>query len=147
MYPHTKLRGALAPAGLEGWCLSVPEVERHALLPLAMELWHQQAGIPDNASRGSLRQAWPLELRRWNGICRALGLELEAAPTAAQWQQRGPTISATDVRREENRNERWKKNGRGLVTTEQWQQYDQLGYLRLGPASWTRRNWRRSSSG
>lgn len=131
-YTRAKLRGALAPGGLEGWCISVPEVEQHALLPLAMELWHQRQDIRQRLAR--IRSlAWPQELHRWNGICRALGLEIEAAPTAAQWQQRGPTVSATHsaVTRTETRGGRRMP---GLITTEQWQQYDQQGYLRLGPA-------------
>jgi polysaccharide pyruvyl transferase WcaK-like protein len=41
-YTRTKLRGALAPSGLENYCISVTDAERGMFLPLAMELWHQR---------------------------------------------------------------------------------------------------------
>ena len=49
-YTRTKLRGALTPAGLQGWCISVADVERHALLPLAMELWYHRRAIEQRLS-------------------------------------------------------------------------------------------------
>lgn len=71
-YTRTKLKGALAAAGLERWCLSVGEAQRGEFLPLARDLWRQRDAVRDRLA--VLRsEACSQERRRWNEICRALG--------------------------------------------------------------------------
>ncbi|MQA30641.1 MAG: hypothetical protein GEU82_12530, partial [Luteitalea sp.] len=134
-YTRTKLRGALTRAGLEGWCISLADAERQALLPLAMELWGERERIRDRLARMS-SEAWPQELDRWKGICRALHLEPRGAPPVPPWQQPAPPVSAGGVavpgamqKRVINRGGETVSN---ILTDEQWRQYDQQGYLRLG---------------
>jgi polysaccharide pyruvyl transferase WcaK-like protein len=123
-YTRTKLRGALTPAGLQGWCISVADVERHALLPLAMELWHRRQAIQQRLVR-VYSDAASQERHRWVGICRALHLEPEALPVEAH--PRAPTASLTQ--------DAVKKGGDAvpdLLANDRWWQFEQQGYLRLG---------------
>ncbi|MGC4050679.1 MAG: polysaccharide pyruvyl transferase family protein [Paludibaculum sp.] len=116
-YTRTKLHGAQAAAGIEGWCLSVADVERGALLPLAMELWHERSNVRRRLSAASDR-AWSQEKQRWDGILRALRL----APSSADWPA-SPAIHVASG------------NGArhtGLISSDQWKEYDRNGYLRLG---------------
>jgi polysaccharide pyruvyl transferase WcaK-like protein len=78
-YTRVKLRGALSCAGLEEWCLSTTEVERGELLPLAGRLWQQRQTVQARLTRLHA-DAWPRELQRWNGICRALALTPPSFP-------------------------------------------------------------------
>ncbi|WP_321475233.1 polysaccharide pyruvyl transferase family protein [uncultured Paludibaculum sp.] len=116
-YTRTKLHGALASAGVEGWCLSVADVERGALLPLAMELWHQQAGICQRLAAAS-QQAWHHEKQRWDGILRAL----RVAPSSADL----PAPPAIHVALDGG------ASSAALISSDQWREYDRNGYLRLG---------------
>lgn len=116
-YTRTKHHGAQASAGVEGWCLTVAEVERGALLPLAMELWHQRAALRKRLAATS-QKAWHGEKQRWDGILRALRVE----PTTEPWPA-PPAIHVSSDR-----------SGipAGLISSEQWKEYDRNGYLRLG---------------
>ncbi len=124
-YTRTKLRGALAPADLQGWCISVADVERHALLPLAMELWYQRQAIQQRLIR-LFSDAVSQERHRWTGICRALDLEPEGFPVEAH--PRAPTVrlTAAAVKKGEDAVP-------DLLASDQWWQFEQQGYLRLGP--------------
>lgn len=119
-YTRVKLRGAMATAGLEGYCIPVEEVERGAFLPLAMELWHWRGKIGEHLAR--LRdeaRIWDAE--RWVGIAHALNLRAPGEPliAPARISSIGPFAPYTSVKR-------------GTITEEQWNQYDRDGYLRLG---------------
>ncbi|MBN9661488.1 MAG: polysaccharide pyruvyl transferase family protein [Acidobacteria bacterium] len=116
-YTRTKLHGAQVSAGADGWCLSVADVERGALLPLAMELWHQRHGVRKRLAAASQR-AWSHEPQRWAGILGALRL----TPSSVDW----PAAPAIHVKPEES------ASPTGLISSEQWKEYDRNGYLRLG---------------
>ena len=126
-YTRIKLRGALASAGLEGWCLSIGDAARGALLPLAAELWREREAV--RASLDTLRvDAWTREVRRWSEILHALHLTPTASPRCAvpaRESPSSPSISPSSITRE-----------RGAVsdilTDDQWQQFDRDGYLLLG---------------
>jgi polysaccharide pyruvyl transferase WcaK-like protein len=119
-YTRIKLRGALAAADLQGWCLSVEDAERGALLPLARELWHQRNAVRDRLAH--LRsEAWPRELRRWDEICRALCLESQAAPDPPLYISNRVVSSSTREQIITN-----------SLSEEQWWHCEQNGYLRLG---------------
>jgi polysaccharide pyruvyl transferase WcaK-like protein len=126
-YTRSKLRGALTPAGLDGWCISVAEAQRLALFPLAMELWHHRLKVRRRLARLFV-DTWPLELRRWDGICRALDLHPEGILAAPPQLERAAASSFA-----EGRCEREIDGMADLVTEEQWRRYEQQGYLRLGP--------------
>ena len=118
-YTRAKLRGAMAAAGLEGYCIPLEEAERGALLPLAMELWHWRDEV--RKQLGRLREeARVWEAERWTGICHALNLQSSGEPPApsrtASVGPFAPFISSMP----------------GILTEEQWSQYDRDGYLRLG---------------
>jgi polysaccharide pyruvyl transferase WcaK-like protein len=72
-YTRIKLRGAMAWAGLEDWCLSLADAEHGALLARALDLWQARAAVRQSllelAAAG--RAA---ETARWIGICNALQL-------------------------------------------------------------------------
>jgi polysaccharide pyruvyl transferase WcaK-like protein len=124
-YTRTKLRGALTPAGLQGWCISLADVERHALLPLALELWHHRRAI-EQRLLGVFSDAAAQELHRWIGICEALHLEPEALPAAPRPPAPAVSPRQTLVKRGENVVPE-------LLANDQWRQFDEQGYLRLGP--------------
>jgi polysaccharide pyruvyl transferase WcaK-like protein len=126
-YTRTKLRGALECAGLEGWCLPLGDAERGALLPLALELWHQRESVQGRLARLQER-AWPREQTRREAICRALRLE--------------PVSPSLPVEIRANASDGWpivdrgepmmSDDGHDILTEEQWQEFDQQGYLLLG---------------
>jgi polysaccharide pyruvyl transferase WcaK-like protein len=122
-YTRIKLRGAMACAGLEGWCLSAADAERGALLPLAVELWHQRQTVQARLARVHV-DAWPCERHRWNGICRALELTPRAALPRGDAAPCFPQTRTTT------------HEGGGAVpdilTDDQWQQFEKDGYLLLG---------------
>lgn len=126
-YTRTKLRGALTPAGLQGWCISVADVERHALLPLAMELWSQRRAIEQRLS-SVFSVAAAEEPHRWVGICQALHLEAEALPVAPCQQPSAVSRRSTPVKNV--------KKGEDavadLLANDKWWQFEEQGYLRLG---------------
>jgi polysaccharide pyruvyl transferase WcaK-like protein len=121
-YTRAKLRGPLTRASLEGWCIPLAEAERGAFLPLALELWHRRSAIHDRLV-GVRAQAWPLELKRWNGICRALGWQPEAAPKLADPPPLASAVAYSDTR---------DRTLTANLSDEQWRQYEENGYLRLG---------------
>jgi polysaccharide pyruvyl transferase WcaK-like protein len=124
-YTRIKLRGALAPAGLQRWCLSLADVERRALLPLAMELWHNRQAIQQHLL-GVCADAWSQERHRWAGICRSLYLEPEALPAVAH--SHAPIVSLTQAV-VKNRGVELVPD---LLANDRWWQFEQQGYLRLG---------------
>lgn len=62
-YTRIKLRGVLAPAGLENYCISLEAAELGTLLPLAAELWCKRSVIADRLAR-MRSEAWLQETRR-----------------------------------------------------------------------------------
>jgi polysaccharide pyruvyl transferase WcaK-like protein len=117
-YSQTKLRGALAAAGLECWCLSATTAEKGQLLPLAAELWHRRRDVAERLA--SLRaEAWPRELQRWDAICRTLRLEPTGRPDAPQ---ESPRLASPPRQ----------PAGPRAITETQWRAYEDKGYLRLG---------------
>ena len=123
-YTRTKLRGALTPAGLQGWCMSVADVERQALLPLAMELWHQRRAIEQRLLT-VFSDAAAQEPHRWVGICQALHLELEALPVAPRPEPPASSLGPALVKRGAD-------VVPDLLANDQWWQFEEQGYLRLG---------------
>jgi polysaccharide pyruvyl transferase WcaK-like protein len=120
-YTRIKLRGALAGAGLQGWCLGIADAERGALLPLAAELWHQREAVA--ASLHALHEvAWSRDAPRWSGICAALNLTPGRPATPPALRTSAATVRSTS-------------GGTDLahmLTDAQWQQFDRDGYLLLG---------------
>ena len=123
VYTRTKLRGALAPAGLAGWCLYLADAERGAFLPLAKELWHQRSEVIDRMTRLRM-DAWPQELRRWDEICRALRLEPRGTLRRPDQPLYSNNAVGTPIVPEARIT--------GILTEEQWGQYEKEGYLHLG---------------
>jgi polysaccharide pyruvyl transferase WcaK-like protein len=116
-YTRTKLRGALAWANLDGWCLVAEEAARGELLPLAAELWSRRDDV--RARLAELhRDGWSREVERWRAIASVLRLEMPGACSAAPATafSAPPRTSAP----------------RPQLTDEQWRSYDERGYLRLG---------------
>lgn len=123
-YTRTKLRGALSPSKLTGWCLSVDEAGRGSLLPLMMELWHKRYDVSERM-RESCFSSWPAERDRWSMLSGVLGtapLRLNELPTPRALKRQN--YSAASNQAEQARSP--------LITEEQWQDYQQNGYLRLG---------------
>ena len=120
-YTRSKLRGALAHAGMESWCVPLAEADRGALLALAMELWHRRREVCERLVR--LRaEAWPQEQQRWGEICGVLNLKPRAAdplPEPAEMTQSGCACHA-------------RERAAASIGDEQWREYEQKGYLRLG---------------
>ena len=114
-YTRTKLRGALSPAGLDGWAISVGDVERGALLPLAMELWHRRDAVREKLATARAA-ACPNENARWEEICAALELKPVAMP---QVSLPAPFPKVT-------------KAAAPFISEGQWELYDRQGYLKLG---------------
>jgi polysaccharide pyruvyl transferase WcaK-like protein len=118
-YTRVKLRGALAPAGLEGYAIPLQEAERGSFLPLALELWHWRDAVRKQLARLH-REAQAWEAERWRGVCRCLNLGANAEPSPAPPHPvsigpLGPFVSSP-----------------ATIAEEQWHQYDRDGYLRLG---------------
>lgn len=119
-YTRIKLRGALAPVGMENRCLALDDCASGALLATAVEEWHQRHGIQSRLV-AIQRDAWRQEVARWQGICAALNVghstPLPArpldTPRARTWQKGVRTMNRT-------------------LTEEQWSQFDRDGYLLLG---------------
>lgn len=76
---RVKLRGALAWADLQDWCLSLADAAEGMLLLLAMELWHERDAVRKRLARLHA-EAWPKEIQRWEAICQALHLPIGAEP-------------------------------------------------------------------
>ena len=119
-YTRTKLRGALAAAGQQGWCLPLEQVQQGSFLRLALELYHRRDGIR-NRLPGLLAEAAARELERWDGISRAFGLQ----PRATQVIRAAPPDSAIPP-------SATPCPATGLLSDEQWCRYERDGYLRLG---------------
>ena len=119
-YTRVKLRGAMAPAGLEGYCIPLDEAERGAFLPLALELWHWKDAVRNQLTRLQ-REAEAWEAERWSGICRSLNFVADGEPSHTP--QRRVSIGPLD---------RFASSAPGILTSEQWHRYDREGYLRLG---------------
>jgi polysaccharide pyruvyl transferase WcaK-like protein len=122
-YTRIKLRGALAWAGLEGWCTSIAGAERGELLPLAAELWHHRATVKARLAKAQA-DGWSNELQRWSAICRALELAPAAALPAAI-----ATSSSAHVRTSRSKGDAAVPD---ILSADQWQQFENNGYLRLG---------------
>jgi polysaccharide pyruvyl transferase WcaK-like protein len=121
-YTRVKLQGALQHAGLERWCVSDETAARGALLPLAVELWHQRCSI--RAALEVFReQAERQEPRRWEGICRALRLPHRLTPACVAPKgvipMTGPSLHVPLERR--------------ALTEAQWEAFNRDGYLHVGP--------------
>lgn len=123
-YTRTKLRGALRASESTPYCVSLAEVERGALLPLAMELWHRRDQISARL-RQEIRRAASVESERWDGICKALQLHPKAPQRRAVLESdRRDTQTVIDKRGRKPMSE--------IIGEEQWQEYQTKGYLRLG---------------
>src|SRR5207248_2908646 len=98
------------------------DAERGAFLPLALELWRQRQLVQRRLA--PLReQAWPLEQQRWDHICRALRLEPEGSVAPPRDSERAPATVDIDKRQQPLPD---------FPGDDQWRQYEQHGYLRLG---------------
>ncbi len=119
-YTRVKLRGAMAPAGLEGYTMPLEEAERGSFLPLVLELWYWRDAVRKQLARlHGEAQAW--ETERWRGLCLSLnpGVNAEPAPAprhAVSVGAMGPLVPSAPT----------------TLTEEQWHRYDRDGYLRLG---------------
>src|ERR1700690_98357 len=121
-YTRIKLRGALAPAGLEGWCVPIAHAGRGGFLPLALGLWRCRDAVRERLVR--LRaEARSWEAGRWEGISRVLGLT--PGTGLAEESPQPPAISIAPCAPLPFRAPR-------LLTGEQWSRYERDGYLRLG---------------
>lgn len=71
-YTRIKLQGALAHAGMEGWCLPAAAAEEGALLPALRRLWggREEGRAAMTAARAPLEAA---EERRWRLLVARLG--------------------------------------------------------------------------
>ena len=125
-YTRTKLRGALTPAGLENYCISLKDAEQGALFPLAAELWSRRNTVADRLA-SLWPEAWLQETRRWDEICQALNLQ----PKASRRLPSMPSHLANSAKLLPLQHTQ-KGFMSGIITEDQWQQYEQKGYLRLG---------------
>jgi polysaccharide pyruvyl transferase WcaK-like protein len=123
-YTRTKLRGALAPAGNDGWTVTADEAAEGRLVALAAELWSERARIRDRAAI-LRRDGWAAETRRWQAILRGLGLSY---PTSlAPPPEPAAVAGATQVASMDP-----PAVNAPLISEAQWRSYDETGYLRLG---------------
>ena len=122
-YTRVKLRGALRPGNLECWCISLAEAERGSLLPVLMELYHQRDDISERMRR-QVDRALASEPERWRSICASLKLPInQVSPEASS-----PSHSTTSTIPAKRKSELMSQ----IITEDQWQQYQKVGYLRLG---------------
>jgi len=121
-YTRTKLHGALSAAGIEGWCISLDEAKDGAFLPLAMELWSQRSAIANTLARFRAEAAIQ-EKRRWNEICLALRLEVQAP-------RKLPCPPARLTLNHEQEHDQ--AVAPRIISDEAWADYQRKGYLRLG---------------
>jgi polysaccharide pyruvyl transferase WcaK-like protein len=136
-YTRVKLRGALGAADLEGWCMSSADLESCAFLPLALELWHRRKEIMDDLVR--LRaDGWRRELQRWGEICRAFRLEAQGIPEFLGPLRNFTTAGTSNIRKRDMNGISYEEKSaageksKSILSEEQWWQYQQNGYLRLG---------------
>jgi polysaccharide pyruvyl transferase WcaK-like protein len=124
-YTRVKLTGALAPAGLQGWCLPVSDAARGALLPLAAESWHWRESL-DAALAHLGDSARARESSRWNQVCHCLGFSPSVVPDR---------VSDSAIGLKPRRRRRDRQGDRKVTRTiseEKWQQFERDGYLLLG---------------
>jgi hypothetical protein len=125
-YTRAKLRGALAHADLAGWAIDLDSAARGNLLTAGTELWHGREEV--RCRLAALRErAVGLEQSRWERIADALGLESArvsvAALEARTRQLAGVSGGTTAAAR---------RTPRDLLSEEQWRDYANQGYVRLG---------------
>jgi polysaccharide pyruvyl transferase WcaK-like protein len=129
-YTRTKLRGALAPAGVSHCCISIESAERAALLPLAVEVWHQQLSIRARLraarDRGAADDPW-----RWEAICDAAGLRAGSSRRRTIVPAR-TTVPHQGESAMPNAHMRIAPSRPDLLSEAQWDEFDREGYLHLG---------------
>lgn len=124
-YTRVKLKGALAHAGLADWAIGLDSAARGNLLTGGLELWHRRDDV--RRQLAALRErAVGMEQARWERVGDALGLERGRVSVTAL-DARVPPIAvgpgaAAAVERSPG----------DLLSEEQWRDYANRGYLRLG---------------
>ncbi len=125
-YTRAKLRGALAHADLAGWAIDLDAAARGNLLTAGAELWHVREEVRRRLA--ALRErAVGLEQSRWERIGEALGLGSERVSAAAiEARTRQPANGSGGTTAAA------RQTPRDLLGEDQWRDYANRGYVRLG---------------
>jgi polysaccharide pyruvyl transferase WcaK-like protein len=125
LYTRVKVKGALAHAGLAGWGIGLEFAARGNLLTAGLELWHRRDDVRRRLV--ALREsAVSTEQARWERIGEALGLARERVNVAEVVARIPPIGAGPSTASVEER------SPRALLSDEQWREYDDRGYVRLG---------------